>query len=140
MRSAVLLCPDGCGDVLTLNLDQRVGEAWKIYQSPRGVTLFPSVWRDTGCRSHFILWNSVLYWMDRFDALESSEQRDETFENRVWDALKPDVMTSFVVIADTIKEVPWAVLSACKSLVKAKRAVEGNGSLKNSFGRASPMK
>ena len=49
-RSFVIACPDGCGEHLTINLDDRSGPAWRWYETNRGITLFPSVWRDSGCR------------------------------------------------------------------------------------------
>jgi hypothetical protein len=61
-RLAVFQCPCGCGDVVTLNLDSRAGKAWRLSRRNRTVTLRPSVWRDTGCQSHFVVWgNRVLF-------------------------------------------------------------------------------
>jgi hypothetical protein len=51
-----LVCPCGCGEVLTVNLMREMGKAWDVWlDSERRVSLFPSVWLDAGCRSHFIL-------------------------------------------------------------------------------------
>jgi hypothetical protein len=30
LRSLVICCPDGCGEVITVNLDSRSGPAWRI--------------------------------------------------------------------------------------------------------------
>jgi hypothetical protein len=133
LRSVVMRCPDGCGEAITLNLDPRTDKAWRLYQSRKGLTLFPSVWRDTGCRSHFILWNDVLYWA--FDAHESDVPLDKQLEDRIWAVLRPDALTDFVEIADALEEIPWAVLEACRRLVKNRRAAAGSGSLKTSFRR-----
>lgn len=138
VRSAVMRCPDGCGEVITLNLDPRTDKAWRLYQSPDGLTLFPSVWRTTGCQSHFVLWNDILYWIDVLDIEEISPPIEKQLEDRVWAVLKPDALTGFVEIADGLGEIPWAVMDACKRLVKSKRAVAGKGSLKTSFKRSSP--
>lgn len=135
LRSVVMRCPDGCGEIITLNLDPRTGRAWRLYQSPKGLTLFPSVWRDTGCQSHFVLWNDVLYWVEAFDAAESDIPLGTELEDRVWAVLRPDALIGFVEIADTLDEIPWAVLQVCRRLVEAKRSVEGSGSLRNFFGR-----
>jgi hypothetical protein len=54
-RSLTMLCPDGCGETLTVNLDRRTGPAWRLYVEGQAVSLFPSVWRNSGCRSHFIV-------------------------------------------------------------------------------------
>jgi hypothetical protein len=61
-RSVVILCPDGCGERLTVNLDARSGPAWRLYNKVGKLTLFPSVWRESGCEAHFILWNDIIYW------------------------------------------------------------------------------
>src|ERR1039457_1764232 len=56
-RWLLLKCPCGCGDEIPLKLDQRAGKSWRLDGDAKSaVTLFPSVWRDTGCRSHFIIW------------------------------------------------------------------------------------
>ena len=55
-RWLLLKCPCGCDDEIPVNLDLRAGKAWRIYRGrDEQLTLFPSVWRDTGCRSHFII-------------------------------------------------------------------------------------
>jgi hypothetical protein len=136
LRSAVMRCPDGCGEVITLNLDPRTDKAWRIYRSRKGLTLFPSVWRDTGCQSHFVLWNDVISWVDVFEVEEEGDSQEKRrLEERVWSLLKPDALTDFVQIADALEEIPWAVLDACRGLVRDKRAVAGAGSLKTFFKR-----
>src|SRR4051812_45982925 len=61
LRSAVIKCPCGCGEELVINLDRRVGPAWRLYRDERGLTLYPSVWRDSGCCTHFILWHDTVF-------------------------------------------------------------------------------
>ena len=56
LRWLVMSCPCGCGAALPVNLDPRAGPAWRLYDSPRGLSVYPSVWRDTDCKSHFIIW------------------------------------------------------------------------------------
>jgi hypothetical protein len=53
---AVFRCPCGCGELIELSL-HRVGRPrWIATPHLDGrITLRPSVWRTTGCRSHFIL-------------------------------------------------------------------------------------
>lgn len=136
-RSFVMRCPDCCGEAITLNLDARTDKAWRVYQSARGLTLFPSVWRDTGCHSHFIVWNDVIWWVDFFDMEKSDwEEERRLLEERVWRTLRPDALTDFVQIADVLTEIPWAVLDACRGLVRSGRAAAGEGSMKNSFRRS----
>lgn len=61
-RAALFDCPCGCGDVVVINTDPRTGPAWRIRVDATGATLMPSVWRTTGCRSHFIIWRSSIWW------------------------------------------------------------------------------
>lgn len=142
LRSVVMRCPDGCGEAITLNLDPRTDKAWRLYKSKKGLTLFPSVWRDSGCQSHFVLWNDVISWVDVF---EIEEEEGETQEKRrlgerVWGMLKPDHFIDFVQIADALEEIPWAVLDACRQLVKERRALAGTGPMKSAFKRIASLK
>lgn len=61
-RAAVLQCPCGCGDTISVNLDPAVGPAWSWRVREEGLTLMPSVWRTGGCRSHFVLWENRVWW------------------------------------------------------------------------------
>lgn len=141
LRSVVMRCPDGCGDAITLNLDPRTDKAWRVYKSKKGLTLFPSVWRDTGCQSHFVLWNDLISWVDIFETEEEDDtQEKQQIEERVWNLLKPDSFTDFVQIADALQEIPWAVLDVCRHLVKEKRAVAGSGLMKTCFKKVDPRR
>lgn len=132
LRSLVMACPDGCGDILTINLDGRAGPAWRLYSDRRGTSLFPSVWRDSGCQSHFIVWRSHIFWCD-FDDEAMDDQNDE-IERRVADALSHN-FRSYVDIAQAIDEVPWAVLVACQRLARQGVAEAGTGKQRDSFRR-----
>src|SRR5258708_19925116 len=66
-RAIVMKCPDDCGETLTINLDGRTGPAWRIFERAGRLTIYPSVWKDSGCRSHFIVWNDQLLWCDDQD-------------------------------------------------------------------------
>jgi len=138
-RCVVMRCPDSCGEIITLNLDPRTDKAWRIYKSKRGLTLFPSVWRDTGCQSHFVLWDNVISWVDVFEIeVEEDTEESQQLMERVWATLKPDAFTGFEQIADSLDEIPWAVLDACRHLVKEQRAVAGSGTMKTSFKKVLP--
>jgi hypothetical protein len=55
-KSVKFLCPCGCGQIISVNLVQETGEAWRIgYDRKHGLSLWPSVWLTSGCCSHFIL-------------------------------------------------------------------------------------
>jgi hypothetical protein len=54
--SAALVCPCGCKDVIQLSLLPNDSPKWTATSDRKGMpTLSPSVWRTTGCRSHFFL-------------------------------------------------------------------------------------
>jgi Family of unknown function (DUF6527) len=133
-RSVAMACPDGCGEQLTVNLDERAGPAWRHYQDGQRLTIFPSVWRDTGCKSHFIVWRSKIYWCDWNEELDAP---DLEVLAQVRGAL-PDDLTSYVAIADALRLVPWAVLSACNRLTAQGIAVRGQGKLLGHFRRNDP--
>lgn len=128
-RSVAMACPDGCGEQLTVNLDGRTGPAWRFYQEGSNVSLFPSVWRDTGCGSHFIVWRSRIYWCDYKDPLDgpTEEQLSRT------EAALTANLESYVTIADQLNIVPWAAYVACDVLVKRGIAVQGTGKLRDHF-------
>lgn len=61
--AAAMLCPCGCGEVIELNLLPQVRPRWTVDQHVDGtLTLTPSVWRQKGCRSHFILRGGRINW------------------------------------------------------------------------------
>jgi hypothetical protein len=131
-RSLVMACPDGCGEVLTINLDPRAGKAWRLYRERRGTSLFPSVWRESGCKSHFILWRSQLYWCD-YD--EELEEHNEQLEGRIA-ALLSSSFRPYTEIAGELDEVPWDVLVACRRLVKRALAEAGTKKHQGSYRRS----
>src|SRR5882672_4174873 len=61
LRLLVILCPSGCGEEVVINLDRQAGPAWRWYSRSGVATLFPSVWLDTGCEAHFILWKNLIH-------------------------------------------------------------------------------
>jgi hypothetical protein len=56
------LCPCGCLAVIALNLLPDDDPCWTLRLSIDGPSLSPSVWRTTGCRSHFILCRGQVVW------------------------------------------------------------------------------
>jgi hypothetical protein len=131
-RSLVMVCPDGCGDIITINLDSRAGKAWRLYTDADGLTLFPSVWRDTGCGAHFILWENIIYFAER-DHFKSSS--NPLLERRILSTLTPN-LESYSKIADRLNVIPWNVLTACRNLVASGAVHEGRGTRRGSFRRA----
>jgi hypothetical protein len=132
LRSVVMACPDGCGELLTINLDGRAGKAWRYYDRGGDVSLFPSVWRDSGCESHFILWRSRIHWCDWSEELDMPMAEVIV---QVRDALGTQ-LESYTSIADRLDLVPWAALSACGKLRREGIALEGKDKLRGHFMRA----
>lgn len=132
LRSIVISCPDGCGDILTINLDPRAGPAWRLYTDHHGASLFPSVWRDNGCESHFIIWRSRIYWCDWKEDVLAGE--DIELEGRVRDLLD-STFKGYFGIAELLGEVPWSVLVACNRLAVMGQAVAGTGTNRGKFRR-----
>jgi hypothetical protein len=123
-RSFVLACPDGCGEHLTINLDDCSGPAWRWYETKRGVTLFPSVWRDSGCKSHFIIWHDRILWCDWYtEGNKEPENLTPELPDRVFAVLDDD-FTSFAALGLRLDEIPWEVARACRSLKADGRAEE----------------
>lgn len=59
----VFLCPCGCGRRIELNLNPESSPRWKLKWHLLGtVSLSPSVWRKSGCWSHFFLKHSKVLW------------------------------------------------------------------------------
>jgi hypothetical protein len=60
---AAMRCPCGCGDNIQLNLLPQSRPAWRAQTYLDGtITLSPSVWRQKGCRSHFVVTRGELTW------------------------------------------------------------------------------
>ena len=134
LRSFVIRCPDGCGETLTINLDARTDKAWRFYRKRNQISIFPSVWRDTGCGSHFIIWNHVIVWCDEYDGDREVIVEDEIeLRQKVWSVCTKD-WQHFTQIAEKLDEVPWDVNWACSQLVRRVNAlVEGRDKLKGFF-------
>ncbi len=120
-RSVVMGCPCGCGDQLTINLDSLSGPAWRFAERNGEVTLYPSVWRESGCKSHFVVWQNQIYLFGQNDFLR---RRHPELEDRVYKQLADGQAHHFADIADALDELPWSVLVACENLVSDGKARE----------------
>ena len=114
-RSVVMVCPDGCGSVLTINVDRRCGRAWDLYLRKEQLSIFPSYWRADGCLSHFIVWRNRILWCDSLDFFEP--QNISSLNSSVLARLSVSSYISYQSIANEIDEIPWDVLWSCRSLV-----------------------
>ena len=86
-RALLIKCPDGCGDNLAINLDDRTGKAWRLYDRGNRMTLVPSVWRDSGCGAHFIVWKDRILWCGYKGVEDNSPEYDLNLEAKVVCAL-----------------------------------------------------
>lgn len=137
-RLLLLSCPCGCGEEFPINLDERAGPAWRLYTGNRGITLFPSVWRESGCKSHYIIWrDSILLFGQNEEEFETTapgvELEDLTkvvlAHLPAWDLVR------FADLATDLNAIPWDVLAACRQLVRQGLAREGMGGQRGEFGR-----
>jgi hypothetical protein len=131
-RQLVICCPDGCGEILSINLDPRSGPAWRLYRKRNAWSLFPSIDRPTGCLSHFILWSGRVMWCGPEDEDSGAPEIPEISAERILDALG-DRPTGFVQVADNLDEIPWDVLGACRKLVRQGLLQEGLGKQRGNF-------
>jgi hypothetical protein len=64
---AVLICPCGCSDQIQLNLLQEGNPCWKVIKHwDKSVSIFPSIWRTIGCKSHFTIRKGTVSWVQEF--------------------------------------------------------------------------
>jgi hypothetical protein len=141
-RLLILACPCGCGEEFPINLDGRAGPAWRLYRNKRtGISLFPSVWRESGCESHYVIWRDKIYLFGQYDEddemIETSSLQTDggiSLADAVQEQLT-DELIPFAEIADRLDAVPWDVLTECRRLVRAGRAREGRGKQRGSFCR-----
>ena len=135
-RWLMIKCPCGCGEDIPVNLDARAGKAWRLYRNRAGLTLFPSVWRDTGCGAHFIIWRDQIVTFGSSTSSDNSPgpSLDLTeLARRVLAAWPAASYASSVDVADQLDEIPWDVQEACFRLVAAGLMTKGTGAMRGSF-------
>ncbi len=138
-RWLVLMCPCGCGDEFPINLDSRAGPAWRLYINQRtGLSLYPSVWRESECKSHYIIWRNKILLFSRYDEdFYDTRQKEDSLQliNAVREQLPGEEFVSFYDIAEVLGEIHWDVLMSCRSLVQEGFAREGSNKQRGSFKR-----
>lgn len=139
-RSLLMACPDGCGDTLVINLDGRAGKAWLLDDRRGKLSLYPSVWREDGCGSHFILWSDQLIWVGRFEAGNEEPAYDAALEQRLLALLDRERFQDGFEIARQLDEISWDVIRALRRLVTKGCAVEGTGRQRGNFRRSADGK
>lgn len=137
-RWLLISCPCGCGDEFPINLDPCAGPAWRFYKNKRtGLSLFPSVWRDSGCCSHYIIWRNLIIMFGQYDDEFSGESQtdQDKLTKAVLNQLPTKGLVEFSEVAEALGEVPWDVLMVCRQLTRKGLAREGAEKQRGSFGR-----
>ena len=139
-RWLIMMCPCGCNDIIPINLDERSGAAWEFYgDQTNGLSVFPSIWRDTGCKSHFIVWYGRIWLFDGLsdDGPNIPESVLQPLLAKVQKLLSSKPV-HFREIARTLGAVPWDVQYVCQQLVSAGYAQEGYDTQRGFFALPSP--
>lgn len=134
-RHLIVRCPCGCGDDISLNVDAEAGPCWRILRRGDHLTVMPSVWRETGCESHFFLWRDEVDWLDWYSYDITTV--DPALRERVASALRVDELKSVHELAIEVDSSLHGVFRACRQLVAEERAIEGVGRDHGLF-RAAP--
>jgi Family of unknown function (DUF6527) len=137
-RWLILSCPCGCGAEVPVNLDRRAGPAWRLYESPKGTSVYPSVWRDTDCKSHFIIWrDDILLFGERYGEswIDEAESGEQELLQRVLEALSSREQSAEEISDQIPDSEPWDVLRCCRRLCKLGKAIEGRHHTRGRFRR-----
>jgi hypothetical protein len=60
---AAMVCPCGCGAILQLCLMDGQRPKWSVEEHDDGtISLYPSIWRKVGCKSHFWIKRGKIVW------------------------------------------------------------------------------
>lgn len=121
-RSIVMSCPDGCGELIVVNLDRRSGPAWRYYNVDDRLSIYPSVWRESGCRAHFIVCRDRIYWCGIGESSAGAIER--SMKAAVLAKLDRSRAIHYEEIAGELGAIPWEVCWACYALVRDHAAVE----------------
>jgi len=122
-RAIVMACPDGCGEHVIVNLDRQGGPAWRRYTSCGKLSIYPSVWRESGCRAHFIIVRDRIYWCGADGAGTAAHVKD-ALVSTVLAHLDHVTPVHYEAIAASLGAIPWEVVWACAALEHAGRALE----------------
>lgn len=58
----VFICPCGCEESIQLNLLEDTSPSWR-YFIDENINIKPSIWRNTGCKSHFFINDGEVKWV-----------------------------------------------------------------------------
>ncbi len=130
-RWLILMCPCGCESEIPVNLDPRAGPAWSLYKERKGLSVYPSVWRDADCESHFIILRNRIFMLGSQygDLWPCGDIEDEEgLERETLSRLSSLRDRSYKEIsASIVGSVPWDILWCCRNLCRKGLAIEGLG-------------
>lgn len=72
----LLVCPCGCGELISLNTLSSVRPHWRVRTDADTVSIWPSVHRTRGCRSHFFITRSRVEWCHHLGSTHAEEFDD----------------------------------------------------------------
>jgi hypothetical protein len=87
--------------------------------------VFPSVRRDTGCQSRFIIWHHTILWCDGPDGGEEVVIEDEVELRQCLGPLCMGDWQHYTKLAKAPEEVPWDVSRVCTQLARMGLLEEG---------------
>jgi hypothetical protein len=96
-------------------------------------SLFPSIDKTSGCLSHFILWHGRVIWCSGLEEDEVGNELIEISSDRILEVLRNRRAAGYIQIADELDEVPWDVLTVCRSLARRGILEEGTGKQRGTF-------
>jgi hypothetical protein len=102
------------------------------------MSLYPSVWRESDCQSHFVVRRGTVFVVPSGLWLGSaSEDVDPALVSAIAAALDPAPI-HYRDLADRLNADPWDVLDACRSLERSGVITEERGTLnRGRFSRRS---
>ena len=134
--SSIAMAADTCADAG--NLDKAIQIALDVEELIYEVnSLSPSVWRQGGCESHFIVWRGRIIWCGRFEDDNREPAYDAAFEAQVLAAMDISRFRSSYALTDQLNEIPWDVSRCARSLVARGLAESGTGAHRDSFRRVA---
>lgn len=139
-RHLLLCCPCGCGQKYPVNLDRRIGPAWRLRDDKkRGISVFPSIWRQTGCRSHFVISHGSIILFEPRDELDETAAGFGEYYGllriEILSHVPFDEYVGVEALLDHIDADPWDLADACLALARERRLLEGKGANKGRYKR-----
>lgn len=61
-------CPCGCNELIQLNLLEEASPSWNYFLTDNIISIRPSIWRNTGCKSHFFIHKGNVKWANSWSS------------------------------------------------------------------------